>query len=281
MQQIKADKSIFDNLLGLSCIENYLLYVLKTRNINFWYLYAKSYLSLGEIYTAFFNEGIKYAFFYKIDRLQDVASKAGLISLETSVDLIEGIAGHEYCCIEVKPEYVQEQYGKNLWRNDHYVLLCEQHKDGYIYINDNPRDIKKIGYNEILSVYAGQSLCFNIINESINDETKHILLKTLKASLFCEQSYKSISFDSLNVARDVLGILRITRRRISEFCSGYFITDFMDEYLSDLDKLYSNIEYMRLRRTADFNKLNLQFAQIQKSDLDVNDILSRKLEDLS
>jgi len=277
MKQIETDKSLLDNILGLSCVENYLLYICVTLGYDYRPLYAKSFTSVFDVAVAFCDEAVSYAYFDKIPRLQDAASEQGLISLSDVYDFQKGVYNYDYCCIRVTQNFVAQHYGREFWRNDHFILLCNKNKENWICLNDNPRDIIVIKDNDMSQIYAEQSVCFNILSNVNADIKNNLLIEFRKKITLPPKTYR-FNISDLIVARDILGILRITRKRIYEYCSLYFETDFMKDYLSELDSLYVTLEYMRLRRNTDFPKINRTFEHIQIRDFEIIALLNKRLE---
>jgi hypothetical protein len=277
MKQIETDKSFLDNFFGLSCVENYLLYVYDILGYDYRPLYAKSFLPIYEIATAFCDQEVSYAYFDKISRLQDIAKEQGLIRLTNVYDFWEGVDNYDYVCIRVTPDFVTQQYGQEFWRNDHFILLCKRNTDNWICLNDNPRDIFTIDDSDMPKIYADQSVCFNIF-KTPNDTIKKNMFDVFREKIALPPKKYVFDFHNLIVARDMLGILRITRKRICKYCSLYLQMDFMTEYLHELDKAYVTLEYMRLRRNADFQKINQIFDNIQITDFEITAQLNERME---
>lgn len=277
MKQIDANKSLFDNILGLSCIENYVLYIFATQNCDYRFLYAQSVIPFHDIAIAICNEAIPYAYFNKILRIQDVACKEGLISLTYVENLDSGVSQYDYCCIKVTPDFVKERYKRDLWRNDHYILLCNQSQSTWTCLNDNPRDVFKINNKELYNAYGEQAVGVNML-ANLEDKLKNKLLNEFKYIIAKQHRIYEFSFNNIENARDVLGVLRITRKRIYEYCSIYFNADFIMGYLIEIDKSYAALEYMRLRKKIDFEKIRQMLKQIQIKDLEMMDLLKKKME---
>lgn len=277
MKQISVNKSLFDNTLGLSCIENYFLYILTVLNYDFRMLYAKSYVSVFDIAKALCDDTVSYAYFNKIPRLQNVACNEGFISLSNTNDLNEAVDNHDYCCVRINPDYLKKRYGLVMWRDDHYILLCEQKNNKWICLNDNPRDIIEINSDELSNVYAGQSICFSMLT-NFNDSLKVKLLTAFRDIIANQIQTYEFDVNNLETARDILGILRVTRKRLYEYCSSYIEVDFFKDYLADLDKSYTLLEYMRLRKKIDFERINQMLSQIQIHDWEIINMIKKRME---
>lgn len=277
MKQMKADKSLFGSTLGLSCVENYLLYIYILQGYDYRYLYSKSFISMSDIVSAFCDDSAQYAYFDKIPRLQDVAVEQGLLTHTVEKDFKASVNQYDYCCIGVSQRFVNEQYGRDLWRDDHFILLCEEKEDEWICLNDNPRDCLSIQKSNMPNIYGGQSVCFQILSD-LDESVKDKLLHDFQEKIGQEQKLYEYKLTDLLVVRDILGILRVTSKRIRDYCSIYFDTLFMNDYLLEIDNLYVLIEYMRLRKREDFDKVHKSLEEIQRRDIEITTILYKRME---
>ena len=276
MKKIDVNKALLDKITGLSCVENYLIYILLSEHQKIQFLYAKSYISFFDIVKVFCNENASYAYFNKIPRLQETAVDEGLISLNVMADIDEAALNHEYCCVQVKPDYIAERYKRNFWRDDHYLLLCEEHGRKRIFLNDTPRDVFTADDEEVSCFYGGKTICFDM-KTSLNQSIKDNLLYAFQSSILKSGNERNVFIDNLVVIRDILGILKATRKRIYEYCSMYVDAGFMREYLTGLEREYSALEYMRIRKKYDLDKVNQTLCEIQAQDIAIIELLRKKM----
>lgn len=281
MKQFKLSKDIFNNTAGLSCLENYLLYALIAENYPYPYLYYKSYLSLPEIIASFLH-GNKYKSFYTIRRLQQIAADHNFIQVyrydrrdPACFDF------HDFNCIMVRPEYVQERYGISLLRDDHYMLLCPTENAGeYACINDCPRDIGVIRLSELARISTGKMFCFDILRPP-NKEQNEAFLKDLYHSINLEKTAQ-IDFSQIDIvtARDILGIYKVVSRRLRDFCSLYMSMDFYRSHLEWIERQYMMLEYMRLLGEKDSYRIQPLLAQLCSESNQTISILKSKMEEI-
>lgn len=274
------DKTELNNVLGLSCIENFFLYALKNESYDYKHLYYLSYLSLCDIASEFINNGVDYASFYKITRLQELAKNHNLIVMKyfRNTNFYNNINDCDYTAITVKPEYIKEKYKTELWRNDHYILISQIDSEKFHYLNDNPRDSGNISFRELENIYAGEMIGFTIKNH-ITEKLKKDFTKNFIDSIIIIPMRFKFNISDLLTARDILGILRILRKRMYEYCVQYITVDFYEDFLTHIDKTYSLIEYMRLRKSSDLNKINETFEEIQEKDIELLAVLADKMEE--
>jgi len=279
MKHVEIDKTRFNNISSLSCVESYFLYILDIENYSYKHLYSHSYEGFNEICKAFFDEGMSYAYYNGVPRLQDVAQRFGLVELK-GVEIPELFAALEldgYCCVKTKPSYIKNRYNSLMWRDDHYILLTEYTGEFWSFLNDTPRDTGKLTNSEILEAYNGKMLIIRILKE-ITEEIKESLLLDFRTALSQKvKPYALCTIDNVIAARDAIGVLRVLRRRLHEYCSLYTDCEFMFEYLRELDKQYSLLEYMRLRNKVDVVKIADLFLSLQQRDCSIIESIREKM----
>lgn len=253
MKRMEFDKELLNNLHGLSCIENFVLYILGKEGFSYRYLYFQSYLSFNEIAEEFVYRNARYAYFYKVKRLQNIAMENGVIQIQSGDKLdLNFVRNHDYVCMMVKPEYIKDKYNVELWREDHYILLSDADGFQFNYLNDTPRDVGVISFDELKQIYGGDMIVIDIC-QNITDEMKQFFLRKLVQSMHIDGGVEKYNITDFTTARDILGICRILRKRIYEFSSMYINAEFLTPYLHMLDKQYMAIEYSRLRKSVDYN----------------------------
>ena len=273
MLYLEKNKEIFREFYGLSCAENYFLYILFCNRYNYELLYYRSYLPMTDIFFSFTKGKEKYASYSKISRLPDVAVETGLAEF----NLLEysDISGIDIDCdvnylIGVKPEFIEYRYKTKLWREDHYLLLCNKTGDGeYGYVNDTPRDQGTIKLVELNENYNGKVLSIRLIR-GITSSDENVFLSSFKQRLSHQDNLKSFfctsEYDNI---RDALGVLRISRKRIKSYCSLYINTEFMDQYLQFLDQEYLALEYCRIKNRLDYDRINQDIAMMFEWDKEI------------
>lgn len=268
MKEVLLDRSFFNCTYGISCVENLLLYILKSNNIAYQYLFFDSFISIYDIIYDFLYKGNSFENFTPIKRIQDLAEQEQIIGIELlNTSSIPAELDNKYCCVMVQPDFIWDNYKTKLLRDDHYVLLhpCDNHN--YYYINDTPRDIKKVSSDNINSYYAGRAILFDIKTDISKDKQKDYLRR-----LICkinETILKAADLPSdILLTRDIIGILRILRKRLVYMVSEYINTEYWQTYLNELDGLYAKIEYMRLRNKYNIETINSIWSKVVVDDIE-------------
>lgn len=278
---INLDKIYLNSLLGMSCIENYVLYILKDNNINYKLLFYDSYISPQDIILQFLEYGSKYASFYKIPRLHKMATKKLIIKSAYQKIEDKGIINnqYDYICIRVEPQYMKNKYNVTLWRDDHYILLTKNDDNNFYYFNDNPIDSGILTIEEINDISINKIFSFSILDNDV-EKNKEIFLEEAYGKLILNNDniYIKNTFNDIILIRDIIGILRISRKRLFQFYNEYFEVNYMKQYIFYLDKLYSNIEYMRLRSTFNISKVNDMLNELMNKDYELMNKIKHDLE---
>ena len=255
MSKVPVDRSSFDEILGLTCIENYVLAVL-AKCLNHTYLYYDSFVEVADVIEEIFGKKVGFAFFRIIPRVHKSAMADGIISYQ-SVDLdsiCDAIDFVSYCCLEVKPDWFSSRYGTTAWRDDHYIMIEKRTGREYYFINDNPRDDGVMDEDEVVTLFAGSLFLFRVEDASI-DCRREVFLDRMKNKLNSAVLGRDVldlcHGHTLAQLRDFLGVLKISRKRMEAFIRNYISTEFMKEYIRELEKHFVGIEYMRLRNNSD------------------------------
>ena len=266
MREIVRNCDIFDNLFGLSCVENLLLYILKANCISYQALYYDSFITISDIEAAFIDKNESYSSFEELVRVQDIALAEGIIKIhQFDGNTLPEIDNSTYCCAMVSPEFVADKLKSKLWRKDHYILLSPADNGDVYYINDSPRHIGLMTIEELFKYYSGRAIGIEIAKSSAYIDIESYVRKLSNRIHLDDETYEIRCKDLLSL-RDIVGILRISRKRIHALLSLQYNVDFMESYLRFIDKSYSILEYMRLRNQYDIHKIFELKEQIKTND---------------
>lgn len=244
--------SVFDDLHGLSCVENLLLYIMKLSQYSYQHLFYNSFMNFDDVLDAFMNENEVYANFTKVPRIQDTAVDIGVVEMNLCDSLNLDDETDRYMLISVKPEYIKDKYNVELWRNDHYIMI-QRNGNQYRYINDNPRDIGDISIEKLYSIFDGKMIRFKIkgdIRPDCREQLRRRFICNLK-SLDYGINLQKFAMTDWKLLRDALGIYRILTRRLYDFSSLYMSAEFILPQIKYLDKQYMLVEYMRKKNKID------------------------------
>lgn len=246
MKDISFDSIVECKSYGLSCVENYLLYILKKEHIAFQYLFFQSNISFSAIIDAFIYEDIKFAYFNKIKRLQSIANEYGIIETKCCDTFDEElIKNHDYVLVMVKEEHILSKYKTKLLRPDHYILIAPLNDKEYRYLNDTPCDMGVIKKTNLQEVFGGKIIGINIKS----DLSKELKLRFVRNFLQCfpQKNHNNCDAVKMDVICDIISVLKTVRNRLIAFSSEFTGIQYGCEYIATLSNLYFKCGYIQTR----------------------------------
>ena len=181
---------MFENLYGLSCVENQTLAILTERSIDVRPLYRDSAMPMKELFFFLVYHGNKQEYFDRITRVQDLARELGIISLELCdrlaeetvtarrafsgaspignydlpavkspnparmIEAIRTTGDSEYILTRVTKEFTKNRLHARGLRDDHYVRVWAA-GDGFNVLNDIPETVIALTAEEFAAAYGG------------------------------------------------------------------------------------------------------------------------------
>lgn len=278
----KFDCNSMKNEYGLSCIEDYVLFLI-SQKLPYWpQIFVRSYLTFEYILQLLIN-GQDYSRFKGIDRLQVIGMQQGICAL-TIYDVKEflGIETRNKgtFAIQVAEEYMLDRYKKKLWRDDHFILIRYKENDIYEYMNDYPLDSGVISLNKLNQIYRKKIVKIEIKDDGYISK-EQLVEEALEWIDFqrgkitnCTYSFNSITLEQL---RDAVGILKVLVKRMEAFM--LWVGEMLDlsEYYNYLCKAYMMLEYMRLKNPKNVEILNL-IKEIREKDFYYSQKIYKQLQ---
>lgn len=268
MKKIEINRQF--NEYSLSCIENYLLYLIAEKRSDWSLVFSQSFLPFIQI-VKLFEEGQNYSHFKGISRLQKVAGKQGICYLEhlLSDRLPDDIIYNNSFAMQVKSEYMKCKYGKVLWREDHYILFEHFNNTDFCYINNIPLDSGKMEINEMINIYDGCLIKFEV--NQLKKLSKSKILSECIANVMNQtekvDNCKCIEVKQLTLEklRDAIGVAKVLVKRMETFVKGYDESFCLENYYKYLTCWYLKLEYARLKREHKFYIPDI-ITEINKED---------------
>ncbi len=283
---MRFDKNKLTLGYGLSCIENYILFLLMQYDSEWKYIFYKSYLSFSQIFDEFYINKTRYSYFYGIPRLQEVGKE--LKKLDVNIFTTKSIESlfqqSRIAAICVTPEYIEEKYKTKLWRTDHFILVQKQEDGRYTYINDTPQDSGLLSFDELNRMFTGSSILIKLENTSITDDNRVEMLQFFyETVLHAKNSDSGKVFDGeieIDMLRDIIGVLRVVVKRTAAFCNMYCDVVFLHEYYDYIDNVYAKLEYMRIRNRYTSGELCEIVNKINIKDNIIRSLLIERIENI-
>ena len=169
----------------------------------------------------------------------------------------------------VGPEFFKKTHNLTPWREDHYILLSKINNENFYYINDRPRHIDKISYNDLETCYSGRIIEIELL-KNINFLEKNKYIEKLYRNINLNNEEYIITSTNLLQLRDIIGILRIVRKRLFSILSQTFDVDFMLPYLEFLNHSFAMLEYMRIKSENNTQKIKTISKEVSIWDFEIN-----------
>ena len=268
---------------GLSCVENYLLYLFHKNKIEANYLFYQSGICVSDIMQRIEN-GDRYATFNGVDRLQYIAQKMGMAEsqfLRTSAISSDSIkTGETNTLVCVTPTYVKDKYGNSLWRDDHYIMLTSQPNPAdFSYLNDFPFDQGTISLDELNHIYQGSLIYVRILNGGSDITKAQCLYQYLQfyTSQTNEFHLSKYLWDDPNMIRDFLLVWKNLRFRLKLFYISYCGKEDNDDFVQEIDVLLKDLEhqlflfeYWKAKNKLPIGLVTESIQKLQLRDTEIN-----------
>lgn len=264
-------------LLGLSCIENHILTLLKADGFLVELLYSNSFINMDCLWENFFLRKRDYAHFDGIERIQDMAKRYGVLSMNfqrgTGEQFIQTVSSscHDFLML-LKPDVAQDQFNIRGWHEKHYVFVIPEEEHCHV-INDIPFSDKTL-FNKQLENYYGGEFFECALHCERYDEV-HRLLKAERIHLFHSAiNHTHIPDGEIAAFRDLIGVYRILLRRQKSYIGIWTNADFFDLFIKDVDSIFMKIEYKNIKQ--DYSDLDLYWLAL----LHINNAVNERIRNI-
>ncbi|MCR5803676.1 MAG: hypothetical protein K6G47_05400 [Clostridia bacterium] len=239
---------------ALSCIENYLLYLISQKKYTWEYIYFKSFVLLSDAIRGL-NGDQDYSNYKGIERLHNVAAELGMVKiirLPSSTDLKE-LDGKWYA-IQVSTDYMIQRYNFKPWRDDHHILMHNLPESGEVeYLNDVPSDAGVMTLDEAQKLSVGEIVVLDVEDDVSGLDKKFFIegTKEILRSFDLEKNTVNDLKDSitLDALRDAVSVAKVLVNRQNELVKIYGLSLSENDYYDYLSFVQSKLEYYRLRKS--------------------------------
>lgn len=254
---MKFQETYFHNEYGLSCVEDYIIYVLCKETFDWPKIFYKSYYDIGEILNHLLFEGQEYSSIKFIERIQNTLINDGMLGLiQLNLEEIVGIEPEKFFLMELKESATKELLNINAWRSDHCIMCYKNTNGRYAYVNDRPYITDNLEYSE-LQKYAGreQALIVQVINKNIGSVVNREKVVQLEQKLKSETLLSGDLYLGFEKIRDSVGIYRVVVKRLQALFCSYGTSNFIEDEIKRIDNIYLRLEYMNIRKSYDLGKV--------------------------
>lgn len=270
------NKDYFKDLHGLSCVENYFLYLLYLRNEPYIWLYSESFVPFKRVYKDFIENSARYESYGSVTRLHDSAKGRGLIKLDYVKDnnltemkpQLDSLRPNEYMLIKISPEFIKNKFNSVKWRDDHFALLLKE-RDSITLINDSPAYAGLTEWDELDMAYDNTYIIINFIREPDKNDLstcRQSFEKCITSYMAEEISVNEKDIQELIRLRDALGVYRVLIKRVIDYSNSYLKANIKHIEAENLDRIYSAVEYLRIRKRYKAGEIRDMVRSIEETE---------------
>ena len=252
---------MFEDIYGLSCIENQVLAILKERNQKIALAYHDSAMPVHEIFKVIVRHGVKQENFVYLKRVHDLLKELGVIdfSMKRTSDIdelvqeISDCGSDEYILIRVSVDFTKNVLHARGLRKDHFVRINPSKSGAFVIINDIPELSIRVGREQLAHIFRNYYIRIKVTRELSQDDARRLWgQRKYKPEEIKSVRYNpgSLGIDAGERIRDIAGINKILKRRMTEYYGIYTDTSFIKRILPETDKLYAVAEYYVLKKNT-------------------------------
>lgn len=223
---------MFENIYGITCVENQVLYKLRFNGENIDRLYGFGFIPVNELFDDLIIKGKRPERLDSVKKIHDILKNRSVISLilKSGAPDLEKTA-----LVMMKPEYVKRVLRARGLRDDHYALY-----DGSFIYNDIP-DIQ-VKADDFDDNYQGTYLEF-IQNRPLSEDDYDYFAYKPKEDRFTPPGTGNIC-NIGEKARNFIWIIKLLIYRIKAYGS-------IDCDISEINRMFAASEYYNLRKITE------------------------------
>jgi len=280
---------MYENIYGLSCVENHILVILKNRGMNIAPLYNNCAMPLKEIFYYMVLMGEKPEYFSRIPRIQEILKSLGIINLELiRQDSLQSVCNeirsckeNEFILMKVTSAFTTEVLHARGLRDDHFVIVNAIGSDFTIQ-NDIPEMTIVLTAEQMTKAYGGDCLKMTVKRELTNIDENSLW----ESQIFVPENHMAFYFNKKDFTdvsnlgvklRDMTGIYKTLRKRMAIYYNIYVDTKFIDDAMPTIEKYYALIEYYNLKNIA-LDRYCLLLNELNKTEINIITELKYKLD---
>lgn len=281
---------MYEKIFGLSCVENHILAILGQRNEKIEYAYYDCAVPFKDLYTDLVLKGIKQEYFSLLDRIQEVLKKLGIIELvkirSPRFDEIKQVIcrceENEYILMRVTPDFTKTKLLARGFRPDHFVYVRSNGNDFKVF-NDIPERVVFLTASQLKEGYDGEYFRLSV-KRKLNDEDIKYLWNTrkFKPEVFHEQNLEINNFEGIgNIGiklRNLAGTYKLLRYRMIYYYGNYMNTEYIQEVMPRIEKMYAILEYYNLKSEISMDKYMDLFYKLWEADKSLMQQLKKEME---
>lgn len=278
---------MFENIYGLSCVENQVLALMRQAGYDISPLYHNGAVPLKALFEYLVVRGESPYHFTIMPRIQEELKKRGLVEMclkripfpERVYEELRMGRAQEYILMRVTPEFTRRHLHARNMRTDHFVYtkICGEN---LLLQNDIPESIVSFPADRIAEIYDGE-----YIRLQLHGEKKIAVGQLWETRLYKAEEYIPFRFQKQDIEAvdDVavrLGhaarIYKIMCCRMAAYYGAYVDTSFIQNAVPTIEQIYLQMEYYQLKKQVTVQRFFTLLSRLN----DCESQLMTRLKDL-
>ena len=252
---------MFENIYGLSCVENQVLAILRDWGMDITPLYYDCAMPLKELFFYMVLKGDKQEYFDRVQRIQDVLKTMGIIRLERvrQEDMVRLRYAIRHCrerqrvLVRVNSSFTREILHARGLREDHFVQVRPD-LNGFIVYNDLPETVAALSAKALSAVYDGEYFRLEWLRPLTDQDAEGLfagrLFRPERQERFTFHQSDLEGLDRIGVRlRHMLGVYKLLRLRMAAYYGRKMDSSFIP--VAEIANIQAKVEYLTLRREED------------------------------
>ena len=241
----------YQNILGLTCVENHVLAYLRAQGFDIRDCYVGSDIKFANLCLQFMSD-TENLHTNSIPRLQERLKEDSIISLKRYKDttfemLINATSGDsDTILVRIDKDFAVTKFGARGWRDDHFAAL-QRDDNVFRLINDAPPAECVVCKGELRDIYQNDYFILGFLRHYTQDERLG-MYQTYEGNVQSQSNMPDFTADNAAISfRDALQVYKTLQYRAKAYESLFADTPDQTK-LQELNKIVMQVEYARLRK---------------------------------
>lgn len=275
---------MFENLYGLSCVENQVLAFLLEAGMDIRPLYYDAALPMKELFFFLVLRGEPPERFERLPRIQNTLKELEILDMtlerrgevSEALERAAGCGANQMVLIRLKLGYSSRVLRARGWREDHFARL--RWADGMFWVdNDIPEVSAVLLRKAAQEAYDGEYFLVSLRRALTASDARRLWRRRrFRPELHVPFHFEPDDLRGLpdmgERLRNMTGIYKTLRRRMAAYYGQYTDTDFLTKLAAEAEKTYARLEYCRLKYVTDTAPY---FALLRELNIRDNEAMER------
>lgn len=245
---------MYENVYGLTCIENHVIAFLRENSIDESYFYYDSMISLSDLFDDIINKKESVFDYSGTEKVQNICKTMNIIKLNRVFSPVLYLpASGETILVHISTDFSKTILNSRAFREDHYVSVKKHDETRVTVTNDIPAKTVVIEADCFKQAFEGDYFLLSVCG-SLSEKDKQTLLskgydKYTKVKSCCGIfTPDNAAISDSRSFRDLIYLLKMLRVRFSIFLSNFGIRIGLCEIIRQYEKCLLQMDYSLLRK---------------------------------